>query len=268
MKRIERHKKGFTLVELLIVVAVLAILAAIGMVAYQNSQKRAALATVFKDLKSASEQLGLSYVRSPSSFSSLDSISGDMQSSRDVMLRLVTGYTGPYYENLTPVQNGVLFYEICEELIADPTYSEIHSADGAQTQNVTTRCTDDIGDNVLQITGWYTKKWNTPVTREAIQAFMNGIPYDDWWIDKQEVVRGFYSELIQRFEARGGSFPITSFWEPDANQWWGVPREDLPSPSPPVASRNGNFCVEAYHATYPDDVYRITHDDVIKEGPC
>src|SRR5690606_34030701 len=119
------------------------------------------------------EQLGLSYVKSPDSFSSLDSISEDMRTSRDVVLHFATGYTGAHYENLSEVQNGVLFYDICEELIADAAYSEIHSADGTQTQSVVMRCDDSIAANKLLITGWDSRPWNTPVTREQIQDYMN-----------------------------------------------------------------------------------------------
>lgn len=263
------RSKGFTIVELLIVIAVLAVLAVIAIVSYSGIQRRSANTLVYKDLRSAAEQLGLSYVRSPkTSFSSLDNISEDMRTSGDVILQLVSGYTGPYYENLSPVQNGVLFYEVCEELIADPLYSEIHSADGNQAQSVVMKCTDNIGDDVLKITGWDPKDWETPVTKEALQTYINSVPYDSWWVDRQSVVRGFYSELIQRFEARGGVFPITSFWEPDANPWWGIPKEELPSPTTPPGSGDGSFCVEAYHARFPEGVYKITDSERIETGSC
>lgn len=260
--------KGFTLIELLIVCAVIAILAAITVVVYQGLQKRAANAAVFKDLKSASEQLGLSYIQSPSNFSSLDELSDDIQSSRDVIIRLVVGYSGNVYENLTPVQEGVLFYEVCEELIADPDYSTIHAREGGGTNSVVMRCTDDIGGNHLQITGWQSIKWFTPVTKANIQEYINDVPYDSWWIDRQDVVRGFYTQMIQRFEAKGGTFPVTSFWDTWANQWSGVPKEELPAPSPPPASTAGAYCVEAYYARFPDDIYKITQDDKIEARTC
>lgn len=268
MKRVFPYKRGFTLVELLIVIVVLTILAAISIVSYQNSQKRAAHVVLFKDLKSASEQLGLSYVKSPESFGSLDTIAGDMESSNDVILQFVTGYTGPYYENLSPVQEGVLFYDICKQLIADPEYSEIHSADGSATQSVVMDCDDSISDDQLQITGWDTKKWLTPLSRETIQAYITSVPYDDWWVDRQSVIQNFYAQMIQRFEASGGTFPIDSFWDPWANQWSGVPKEELPSPSTAPHRRNGQFCVEGYHTKFPDDTFHVTQEDVIKAGSC
>ena len=262
-----RHR-GFTIVELLIACTVMAIIATLAIVSYQNAQKRAAHAAVRKDLKSAAEQLGLSYVKSPSSFSSLDEIAGDMQTSGDVILQLITGYTGPHYDNLSPVQNGVLFHSICVELVDDPYYSEIHAHDGTQTNTVVTDCNTSINDDSMLINGWDSEEWKTPVTRQDIQNYINNVPYDSYWSDKQDVVRAFYTQMVQRFEARGGTFPITSFWEPDAGEWWGIPKEELPEPSPPPASLNGAFCVEAYHASFPDDIFRITQTDKIEVGSC
>lgn len=268
MKPTIAANRGFTLVELLIVVVVLAVLASIGVATYANVQKRAANAAVYNDLRNASEQLGLSYVKSPQAFSALDEITGDMQTSDGVILRFATGYTGPRYDNLTAVQEGVLFYDICENLILNPSYSEIHSADGTQTQSVVMRCDDSIADDQLLITGWDSKTWKTPVTKQALQDYISSVPYDDWWTDKQAVVRGFYGELIQRFELSGGVFPVDSFWDPWANQWSGVPKEDLPAPTPPSASAGGAFCVEGYHVMFPESIYKITQKDKIESGPC
>ena len=260
--------KGFTLVELLIVCVVIAILATIGLAAYQGVQQRAANAAIFKDLKSASEQLGLSYVRSPDDFSSLDELPSDFEPNDDVKTQLVFGYGGVVYKNLSPVQNGVLFYEVCKELIADPQYSVIHAKDGNETKSVVMSCDDNIGDNILLITGWDSKDWQTNVTRTKIQTYVDSVPYDSWWIDRQDVVRGFYTELMNRFEAKGGTFPITSFWEPDANPWWGIPKEELPAPSPQPAGSKGSYCVQAYHVKFPDTIYKITEDDKVELGSC
>lgn len=260
--------KGFTLVELLIVCLVIAILAVISVVVYHNLQKRAADATVFKDLKSASEQLEVSYTKNPDTFRTLEELPEGFQPSDDITIRFVPQEVSEFYDNLTPVQEGVLFYEVCEELIADPHYSTIHSKDGSQTKSVVMRCDDDIENDVLQITGWDSKKWYVPLAKTALENYIDSVPYDNWWIDRQDVVRGFYTELIHRFEQKGGTFPIESFWDPWANQWSGVPKEPLPAPSPPPASAAGAYCVEAYHNKFPDNIYKITDDDKIEVGTC
>lgn len=53
--------RGFTIVELLIVIVVIAILAAITIVAFNGIQKRAALASVQSDLKNATTQLSITF---------------------------------------------------------------------------------------------------------------------------------------------------------------------------------------------------------------
>lgn len=263
-------RRGFTLVELLIACVVIAILAAVAIVAYNGMQRRTAEATIFSDLKKASEQLRIAYVRSPATFENISVIPEDFRPSGDVTIRYgSSAASGPHYSNLSPVQKGVLFYDICEELISDPYYATIHARDGSATNSVMMRCTDRIEGGGLQITGWSSPFWDTPVTKAEIQTFIDNVPYDEWWTDRQDVVRAFYTELMNRFEARGGTFPITSFWDTWANQWSGVHREDLPPPDAPSSSSgSGAYCVEAYHNNFPDSIFRITEDDKVEPGSC
>lgn len=53
------HSQGFTIVELLIVIVVIAILAAITVVAYQGIQNRASDTAVLSDLKNAAQKVNL-----------------------------------------------------------------------------------------------------------------------------------------------------------------------------------------------------------------
>ncbi|MDO8302161.1 MAG: prepilin-type N-terminal cleavage/methylation domain-containing protein, partial [Sedimentisphaerales bacterium] len=55
----KQHLKGFTIVELLIVIVVIGILAAITIVAYNGVQQRAKVATVTSDLSGAARQLAI-----------------------------------------------------------------------------------------------------------------------------------------------------------------------------------------------------------------
>lgn len=54
-----KNKSGFTIVELLIVIVVIAILAAISIVAYNGMQDRARASTVQSDLSGAMKKLSL-----------------------------------------------------------------------------------------------------------------------------------------------------------------------------------------------------------------
>ena len=58
-----RHTAGFTVVELLVVITIIAILAAITVVAYNGVQKRAIETTLKSDLRNAASQLELHHTK-------------------------------------------------------------------------------------------------------------------------------------------------------------------------------------------------------------
>lgn len=257
---------GFTIAEILIVVVVIAILAAISAVTYRGLRARATRAVVYHDLESVGKQLSILHVTRPDTFNELTGLPDTFERSEGVTITY-NPLSGNKYTGLTPVQNGVLFYNTCTELIEDPQYSVINSKDGKNTQSVVMRCDDNIRAGGILITGWDSKNWDTPLDAATLEDYIDSVPYDDWWTDKQDVVRSFYRELIDRFQRWGGTFPVTSFWDPWANQWAGVPKEELPVLNP-VRNADGSFCIEAYHEDYPDDVYRVTQDGKIEPGHC
>ncbi len=57
--RSQRFHRGFTIVELIIVIVVIAILATVGVVAYNGTQQRAASTVLQSDLRGASEKLDI-----------------------------------------------------------------------------------------------------------------------------------------------------------------------------------------------------------------
>lgn len=253
---------GFTIVEVLIVVTVIAIIAAVSLALYIGITQNAAKSSAVSTLVNAQKTVDLHILKGSVD---LESAIDEINASSDLTIELVTS-DGVYYNNLTAVQNGVLFHQICQQLISDPIYSLIHPSDGSAPSSVVMSCDDSISANGLLITGWDSKSWNTPVTRSKIQTYIDSVPYDSWWIDRQDVVRGFYSELINRFEVSGGSWPITSYWDPWANMWSGVHKEAMPAPRP---LNPGEYCVQAIHHSNPSKAYSITNNDTGPvEGYC
>ena len=172
-----------------------------------------------------------------------------------------------YYDSLTSVQQGVLFHTLCEQLTNSSEFSTIHSKDGGQTSSVMMSCDDNVQHNVMQITGWDSKQWSTPLTKATLRAYIDSVPADSWWTDKQTVVRRFYSTLISFYESSGGTWPITSFWDPWATSSYGVQKQDLPTPSKTYGAIN--YCIEVTSETYSDIIYRVTADDLTpKAGGC
>lgn len=251
------------MVEILIVIVVIGILAAITIVTYGGVQRRAASVSAQDAAKDAAEMvdvekaMGRSLPASlPASFSVPDNI--EVIYTTDVFVR---------YGNLTPVQNGVLFYTVCQELTADTAYRTIHAKSGGGTQSVLYDCSQNINDTNLMINGWSPTTWHVPVTEANIQAYIDSVPYDSWWTDKQAVVRSFFTELMKTYKKRGGTWPITSFWEPDANPYWGTPKEELPEVTSDMNVES--YCIQVTHKKYPSMSYYMTPSvKSPQEGTC
>ena len=257
-----KQPNGFTVVELLIVIIVVAILTAIVTVAFRGVQRNAANSVTMDTIKKVSDAVR---VQRTFNHDAPAAIPTDVKTPDSVNLTL-TMVDGEHYSGLSPVQNGVLFHKICTELIADPQYSVIHAREGGGTNSVVMRCDDNISAGSLLITGWDSRTWSVPVTQAAIQSYIDSVPYDSWWVDRQEVVRSFYTALMTQYTARGGSWPITSFWDPWANQWSGVPKEELPAPD---ASSPNNYCLAATHRTYTDVAYHVIGTvGAVQPGGC
>ena len=257
-------KSGFTIVELLIVVVIIVILATLTSVAYNGVQWKAGVSAVQSALNDVNKEVIAQELRTdqvpeeiPSGVATNDDVELSYQSINTV-----------HYSNLSTIQNGVLFQSICEELIQYSGYSTIHGRSGGQTDSVVMKCDDSINKDSLLITGWDSKTWSVPVSKSQLESYMASVPYDSWWVDRQEVIRAFYGALISRFESRGGKWPITSFWDPWANQGNnGVQKENLRVPDPPMAGLR--YCIGAKHTAYDDIELIVTSDDsTIRPGTC
>lgn len=247
-------RNGFTVLELLIVIVVIAILATITIVAYKGAQQRAAITATTSALDNAREVIDsdMAYDENHEAPSSLPS---SIPSTQNVTFTYKTTGGGSY-SGLNAIQNGVLFHDICVELIADPQYSVIHAKDGGATNSVVMSCDDSVSRSSLLITGWDSKRWPIPVTKSTLQAYIDSVPADSWWTDRQAVVRGFYGELINRFESRGGAWPITSFWDPWADSSnGGVLKQSLP---PIDTSTPSGYCLQAQNIKFDSISYKVT----------
>lgn len=254
---------GFTVVELILVTVVIGVLAGIAIANFGNIRQSAINMAIKNDLKSATKAVKVESIRNRNT--ALAELPTSFKPSKDIIVHY-SPTSSVKYGSLTPVQNGVLFWTVCEELVADSQFSTIHSKDGKATDSVVMSCNKNIRADGLLIEGWSSRSWLRPVQKAQLQAYIDSVPSDSWWIDKQAVVRSFHQELIDRFESRGGTFPITSFWDPWANAWSGVHKEELPAPLP---GPTNNFCIEAYHQDDPATKFHITaQGDQLLPGGC
>ena len=262
----KQKQGGFTVLELIIVIVVIAILASLVLVGYNGVQKHAASTATMSALDSARETIDTD-IAYDEDHAVPDELPSSLPNPQDVVLTYKkTG--GGKYTGLTAVQNGVLFHDICVELIADPYYSVIHAREGGGSSSVMMSCDNDVGYNRILVTGWESEKtkWYTPVKKETIQAYIDSVAYDNWWTDRQEVVRGFFTELINRFESRGGTWPITSFYDGTSDGSWGVKRQELPVLD---MSAPAGYCLQAKSTKYDSVVYKVTNTNSRpEEGVC
>lgn len=263
MIKLKRWQIGFTIAELLVVIGVIAILIGISTLSYTYIQKRTAETAVRSDLAGMLKLVEIDQMRTRQPLSDLPE---EYTPSSGVTASFVTVTNPPSYGALTPVQNGVLFHQTCLNLIADPTNTTIHAASGGGTGSVITSCNDGISGNRLLITGWSSQNWMVPVQKSQLETYINSVPYDSWWIDRQDVVRGFYTKLISNFETSGGTWPINSFWDTWANEWSGVKKEELPAPTTPAST---SWCIEAHHQRSADVYFHIaSQSNEPTEGRC
>lgn len=261
MNRWALKQNGFTVVELLVVITVIGILAMITVVSYNGIQQRAAASAVKNDLANVKKFMTIAKAKEgvyPST------IPADVQASSKVSLTKVSD-TLPHYSGTTSVQNGVLFAELCTSLLAEGLGKGTNVGGG--TDNYITSC-DNYNNNRIQITGWSTKVFSTPLTESAITAHIASIPAGDaWHPNQQSTIKNFYTELRDRFINSGDGFPITSFWDAWASPGNGVMREDLPEPD--NANVNDvSYCVQAVYDNKINLAWHITETSTVTPGTC
>lgn len=252
-----RYTPGFTIVELLIVIAVIGVLAALTIVAFNGVQRRASVTSIQSDLSHAAKSMQITQAQT-GSYPAI--IPSDVQPSPGTTLRLVTIGT-PTYNGMSAVQRGVLFHDLCQQLVTEG-YGNGSSLSG-QVGTYITGC-HVYGWQGIQINGWQSRTFNVPIGSTTVRDYYNSqTAYDAWWPDQKTVAVNFADELTSRYTAMGGTFPVTSFWDTWSS---GVQKEALPTPTPPHDPTR--FCLEGTHSKYSDLIWHVTSDSGMAQGAC
>ena len=253
-----RQHPGFTVVELIVVIVSIAILATISSIAYIGAQKQATVATVQSDLDAAMTEVQREY-RDTGEYPDTYNFS----TSNNNQLTVISSGAGVYYDTLTEVQKGVLLTDICDELLDEGAGQGLNN--GGNTMNYVISC-DVWNANRMQIEAWQTQQWSVPVQESALVDYANNYTGHDqqYTPAATEVVRNFYLSMVERYKARGGTFPITSFWDSWANgSNGGVPEEPLPD-----GTTTQTICVEGTNPSHTDIVWHFTEEMRLRSGPC
>lgn len=226
---------GFTIVELLIVVVVLAVLAAIGIVMYLGAQERAAGVQVRATVNRGAEVLGIHFVRNrdyPPNFAGTEFVpEQDIATALWTNAPVVRTYSPGL---LSPDENTQLFLNACNTnvplVVGGSTY---FTSCGFAGNSVNVHIKGQGSSNTL-IQGPTIDK------SLATSSLVCGIP------ECAETAQ----LMFEQFEAQGGSWPLQSSGK------------TVPLPEPDVVTATGpatKFCFEAWSVDYPNVVQHSTH---------
>ena len=160
-----KKRTGFTIVELLIVIVVIGILAALSIVVYNGIQNRAHDTTIKSDLSNLSRQIAAyhaingHYPSTPTSLLELNAnpTHGSYDTSRTLNLSYCTtgGGTGTGYAIGGISKSGKRFFVSSQSGVAE--YSESQTADGNQ-EDLNTNCSDLL-PTAIRVYAGYNNNW-------------------------------------------------------------------------------------------------------------
>lgn len=222
--------RGFTIVEILIAVVVIALLASVGMISYRTVQERAARASVLSTLNQGSETLEVRFVRKndyPPNFAGTSFVPSEgVVTALWTNAPVVRTYSPGY---LNDDENTQLFLNTCNAnvplVVGGKTYFTSCSFAG---NSVNIHVKGQAGSNAL-IQG-------PTISRDTAETEMKcGIP------ECADVAQ----LIFDQFEEQGGAWPLESSGT------------IVPLPDPDVVTATGpatRFCFEARSEKYPEIV--------------
>lgn len=232
-----RHTSGFTIVELIIIIAIIGILAAIGIVSYSNWRRSIAHNAVQSDLQHARTGLD-SYKNFKNSYP--PNLAGtQFAASENVAIVLTTNAPSiGVYQNLTPDENTQLFLNACNANISDTPTNTACQAQGAG------------GGAKVHVKG----------TEAANTIWPSPIALTDVKLNCGAICDSITQKIIEQFTAQGGTFPIV------------VDKSSTPLPEPTLVPNGAatKYCLEGRSAQYPGIIYHsaTSSSGQIINGPC
>lgn len=255
-----RWAPGFTIVELIIVVVVIAILATISIVGYNGATKLALSTAAKSDLQNVSTAMAQE-LRKHAEYP--EQLPVEVKASNRITLNFIGSGELPYYKNLNAVQGGMVMAKACQDLV-DAGYGK-GTSQGSQLRDYVTGC-GNWNDDSMQVTGWDSKVWPTPVQKQALLEYGNNFHTSNTWdIDQDRVMKNFYTQMVSRYEQMGGTFPVTSFWD-----YWATPTNGgvMAQPLDANAPTRPYYCVEAEVQGQPELIWHVTESGKIESGSC
>ena len=257
-------RKGFTIVELMVCIAVIAILAGIVIVGYGAWRKHVAQTEVKSDLGQAASLLRSVYNfhnTYPTSLYS-DQLSDDdkpsFHPSKDVTVILHTNATTlPHYSGLTQAQNVQLFLDACN--------SAMPAKSGDGSTNYHTACnTLLVGFIGVVLSGDKTARLASPIPSNFTISCITGLLQPNCTnADYESSAAAAATAMKQRFTMQGGTFPVTIplLFVPVV----------LPAPDSVYTYDDATtFCLDGVSVTNTDVVYHVESSapNTIADGEC
>lgn len=234
---VRKVNRGFTLVELLVVVIIITILAIITIVAYNGLQYRSADSVVQNSISQAArslEYVNSTYDRYPSNLAGADYAAPD-----EVAMSMYTDAPQtPRYQGLTASENAQLFLNTCN--------GNMPIIQSGTTYN--TACA--YNGNNAHIKG-----------QNASNIVIHGPQFSaaDFILRCGSLCDSVRDTILQQFNEQGGTFPIT------------VPKKQVALPVPTLVTEGSGtrYCLEARSVQYDRIVYHaLSGSSAVLTGSC